>query len=67
MQGFLTYASPVGTNVALLYNDRSILENHHLTTTFQILRKDECNILSNFTSEQYKSFREGMHVVYTSN
>merc|ERR1719456_1400147 len=30
--------------LAILYNDRSVLENHHAALAHQILNRDECNI-----------------------
>jgi hypothetical protein len=32
--------------IAVRYNDHSVLENFHVATTFQILAKDEFNIFS---------------------
>ncbi|KAE8278541.1 High affinity cGMP-specific 3',5'-cyclic phosphodiesterase 9A [Larimichthys crocea] len=48
------------TDLALLYNDISPLENHHCAVAFGILSKPECNILMNVTCEQYKHIRGGM-------
>ncbi|KAJ3225012.1 cAMP-specific 3',5'-cyclic phosphodiesterase 4B [Clydaea vesicula] len=45
---------------ALLYNDRSVLENHHLAAAFAVLLRPEynCNFLSNLTKEEFKQLRE---------
>lgn len=45
---------------ALLYNDRSVLENHHLAAGFAVLMNPDynCNFLSNLPREEFKSFRE---------
>lgn len=45
---------------ALLYNDRSVLENHHIASAFAVLMKPEngCNFLDHLTREEFKSFRE---------
>ncbi|XP_032362733.1 high affinity cGMP-specific 3',5'-cyclic phosphodiesterase 9A [Etheostoma spectabile] len=48
------------TDLALRYNDISPLENHHCAVAFGIMAKQECDILKNVTSEQYKHIREGM-------
>ena len=32
--------------LALVYNDQSVLENHHCSTAFQLMRKSSCNIFS---------------------
>lgn len=34
----------------------SVLENHHCTTLFTLMKK-EFNILSEFSTEEYKKFR----------
>merc|ERR1711971_1119583 len=34
------------SELALLYNDNSVLENHHCATAFQILSQPEANIFS---------------------
>ncbi|XP_043493234.1 calcium/calmodulin-dependent 3',5'-cyclic nucleotide phosphodiesterase 1-like isoform X4 [Polistes fuscatus] len=46
-----------GSDTALLYNDRAVLENHHTSASFRILREDECNILQNLSREEYREFR----------
>jgi hypothetical protein len=33
------------SHLAVLYNDKSVLENHHCSTAFQTMRKDSTNIL----------------------
>ncbi|OQV21294.1 Calcium/calmodulin-dependent 3',5'-cyclic nucleotide phosphodiesterase 1C [Hypsibius exemplaris] len=45
------------SNLAMLYNDRSVLENYHLSASFALMLKDEHNILANLTKEEYKEFR----------
>ncbi|XP_015520220.1 calcium/calmodulin-dependent 3',5'-cyclic nucleotide phosphodiesterase 1 isoform X2 [Neodiprion lecontei] len=46
-----------GSDTALLYNDRAVLENHHISASFRILREDDCNILQNFSREEFREFR----------
>ncbi|XP_064646950.1 dual specificity calcium/calmodulin-dependent 3',5'-cyclic nucleotide phosphodiesterase 1A-like isoform X4 [Lineus longissimus] len=46
-----------GSEVALLYNDRAVLENHHISASFRILKEDEYNIVSNLSRDEYKEFR----------
>ncbi len=41
---------------AILYNDTSVLENHHCTLTFQLLEKSE--LLKSFKSDDFKEFRK---------
>ncbi|TPX66966.1 hypothetical protein SpCBS45565_g04146 [Spizellomyces sp. 'palustris'] len=43
---------------AILYNDRSVLENHHLATGFSIMLKEENNILAGFSTEDARKVRE---------
>jgi hypothetical protein len=44
--------------LALLHNDRSVLENHHIHQLFVLLRRDDCNFLCNLERAQYKELRE---------
>ncbi|XP_024937454.1 calcium/calmodulin-dependent 3',5'-cyclic nucleotide phosphodiesterase 1 isoform X1 [Cephus cinctus] len=46
-----------GSDTALLYNDRAVLENHHISASFRILREEECNILQNLSREEFREFR----------
>ncbi|XP_046385199.1 calcium/calmodulin-dependent 3',5'-cyclic nucleotide phosphodiesterase 1A-like isoform X2 [Ischnura elegans] len=46
-----------GSDTALLYNDRAVLENHHISAAFRTLREEECNILQNLTREDFREFR----------
>ena len=36
----------LGSELALMYNDESVLENHHLAVAFKLLQKADCDILS---------------------
>ncbi|CAF0928461.1 unnamed protein product [Rotaria sordida] len=45
------------SDVALIYNDRAVLENHHVSAAFRLMRIDDYNILSEFSSDEYKNFR----------
>ena len=45
------------SDVALLYNDRAVLENHHISAAFRIMKEEECNILNNLKREEYRDFR----------
>ncbi|KAH8328351.1 hypothetical protein KR067_008400 [Drosophila pandora] len=46
-----------GSETALLYNDRAVLENHHASATFRLLREDEYNILSHLSREEFRELR----------
>lgn len=43
---------------AILYNDKSILENHHLASAFAILAKEDCNFINSLSKQEFKSMRE---------
>ncbi|UJR26378.1 hypothetical protein I4U23_007710 [Adineta vaga] len=45
------------SDVALTYNDRAVLENHHVSAAFRLMRVDDYNIISEFTADEYKNFR----------
>jgi hypothetical protein len=46
--------------LALLYNDVSVLENHHSATTFRILSNSDCDILCNLSPADRKKVRQSM-------
>eukprot|EP00440_Ansanella_granifera_P066379 gb/GFBE01071996.1/.p1 GENE.gb/GFBE01071996.1/~~gb/GFBE01071996.1/.p1 ORF type:complete len:601 (+),score=111.00 gb/GFBE01071996.1/:1-1803(+) len=55
------FCTSAGHELALIYNDRSILENMHSATCFQLMKGIGCNILSSMSRENRRLFRE--HVV----
>ncbi|EKX37593.1 hypothetical protein GUITHDRAFT_144871 [Guillardia theta CCMP2712] len=48
------------SDLALLYNDCSVLENHHCTTTFKILRRPQSNILASLDKEDFAQARRAL-------
>ncbi|XP_050714060.1 dual specificity calcium/calmodulin-dependent 3',5'-cyclic nucleotide phosphodiesterase 1A-like isoform X3 [Eriocheir sinensis] len=46
-----------GSETAILYNDRAVLENHHICAAFRLLRAEEHNVLVNLSREEYREFR----------
>uniref|UniRef100_A0A8C1YG42 Phosphodiesterase n=1 Tax=Cyprinus carpio TaxID=7962 RepID=A0A8C1YG42_CYPCA len=50
----------VNTNseLALMYNDSSVLENHHLAVGFKLLQEENCDIFQNLTKKQRQSLRK---------
>lgn len=42
------------SETALLYNDRAVLENYHISSAFRVLREEECNILVNLSKEEFR-------------
>uniref|UniRef100_A0A8C6TXK5 Phosphodiesterase n=1 Tax=Neogobius melanostomus TaxID=47308 RepID=A0A8C6TXK5_9GOBI len=49
----------INTNseLALMYNDESVLENHHLAVGFKLLQQDNCDIFQNLTKKQRQTLR----------
>ncbi|XP_074506974.1 3',5'-cyclic-AMP phosphodiesterase 4C isoform X2 [Sebastes fasciatus] len=50
----------INTNseLALMYNDSSVLENHHLAVGFKLLQEDNCDIFQNLSKKQRPSLRK---------
>ncbi|XP_051011938.1 cAMP-specific 3',5'-cyclic phosphodiesterase 4A isoform X2 [Acomys russatus] len=50
----------INTNseLALMYNDESVLENHHLAVGFKLLQEENCDIFQNLTKRQRQSLRK---------
>ena len=46
--------------LSIIYNDESILENFHSAKTFQLLNKNDINILDNLSKEEYLLIRKKM-------
>lgn len=46
-----------GTDTAMLYNDRAVLENHHVSAAFRLMREDDSNVVNNLSREEYREFR----------
>lgn len=46
------------SELALMYNDESVLENHHLAVGFKLLHEDNCDIFQNLTKRQRQSLRK---------
>ncbi|PAA50488.1 hypothetical protein BOX15_Mlig013692g1 [Macrostomum lignano] len=47
----------MNSDLALLYNDKGVLENYHVSAIFTLMREDDYNILTGLTREEYKEFR----------
>lgn len=41
-----------------MYNDSSVLENHHLAVGFKLLQGENCDIFQNLTKKQRQSLRK---------
>lgn len=42
------------SEVALVYNDRAVLENYHISASFKLMLNDSCNILQELTRDEFK-------------
>ena len=38
----------------MIYNDRAVLENHHVSAAFRLMKLDDYNILAEFSVDEYK-------------
>lgn len=46
------------SDTAILYNDRSVLESHHVSAAYRLLQDDdEMNILYNLSKDDWRSVR----------
>ena len=41
-----------------MYNDESVLENHHLAVAFKLLQNPDCDIFVNLTRKQKQTLRK---------
>lgn len=46
------------SELALMYNDESVLENHHLAVGFKLLQEENCDIFQNLSKKQRQSLRK---------
>lgn len=52
------FCTRVGSELALMYNDESVLENHHLAVAFKLLQNDGCDIFQNVSKKQRQTLRK---------
>lgn len=41
-----------------MYNDESVLENHHLAVAFKLLQNPDCDIFTNLNKKQRQTLRK---------
>lgn len=46
------------SELALMYNDESVLENHHLAVAFKLLQNEGCDIFLNLSKKQRQTLRK---------
>ncbi|CAG0912881.1 unnamed protein product [Notodromas monacha] len=52
------YLINTGSELAIMYNDESVLENHHLAVAFKLLQDPNLDIFANFTKKQRTTLRK---------
>ncbi len=52
------YQIKMYTDLAITYNDKSVLENFHITETFKLLKNDKLNILRNLSKNDFSYMRK---------
>ena len=48
----------VGSDLAIIYNDKSVLENHHCSTAFRLMRRKECAVLTSLCTSSAGDIRK---------
>ena len=43
------------SRLAMIYNDRSVLENHHLSVAFRLLQNPDIDILMGLSKDEFKA------------
>ena len=46
------------SELAIMYNDESVLENHHLAVAFKLLQNADCDIFVHLTRKQRQTLRK---------
>eukprot|EP00116_Pleurobrachia_bachei_P004913 sb/3465175/ len=57
------FLSTTSNELAILYNDHAVLENHHLATAFKFLQEDELNWANEMPMKQKSLLRKVTHIV----
>ncbi|XP_078489444.1 dual specificity calcium/calmodulin-dependent 3',5'-cyclic nucleotide phosphodiesterase 1C-like isoform X1 [Ciona intestinalis] len=52
-----TFHTNTRSPLAQMYNDKSVLENHHISSAFRLLNEEDCDILANFSKDDYQEAR----------
>ena len=47
----------LGSELAIMYNDDSVLENHHVAVAFKLLQDEKCDIFQNLSAKQRQTLR----------
>lgn len=49
-----------GSELAAIYNDKSVLENHHCSTAFRLMRRNDCAVLSSLSPNDARDVRKAV-------
>ena len=61
------YLVNTSSELALIYNDESVLENHHLAVAFKLIQDHECDILASLSKKQRHSVRKMVrYIIYVA-
>eukprot|EP00095_Tigriopus_kingsejongensis_P004170 maker-scaffold53_size449031-snap-gene-2.12 protein:Tk04170 transcript:maker-scaffold53_size449031-snap-gene-2.12-mRNA-1 annotation:"camp-specific 3 -cyclic isoform f-like isoform x2" len=52
------YLINTSSELALMYNDESVLENHHLAVAFKLVQNQDCDIFINLSKKQRQTLRK---------
>lgn len=55
---YFRHFSLLDSELALMYNDESVLENHHLAVGFKLLQEEHCDIFQNLSKKQRQTLRK---------
>jgi len=55
-----TFEINTGSDLAAIYNDKSVLENHHCSTAFRLMRGSNCGVLSSLSSSDTREIRKAV-------
>lgn len=53
----VTHGFCSGSELAIMYNDESVLEQHHLAVAFKLLQESDCDMISMLSKKQRQTFR----------
>ena len=54
---YCSTSNATDSEMALMYNDESVLENHHLAVAFQLLQHEDCDIFENLGKQERQAIR----------